>query len=584
MLNTFCRSGCEFTLNRFRRNGSSPRWARFLVAVICVGGLMALSQRGARAQDEEPVEPPPKLVPVLIFNVASIERSLNDISNMFQVAGRSDMMEVIQGFLGEKVDDLNGFDRSRPLGYMVFLEPTLPPRPRLVFYLPVQNEADFINTLRLGPVPITEVGEHEYEIENRGRRGKTPLKIQGDYAFMLPTGEGFLKEEVFPDPRKVSADLTSRYDVALSVRLRGIPPLIREVFGTFLTQQFSSQMQQRDGESDSAYERRKADGLNIMEYLQQLLRDGDEVTIGLDATENGRRAVLELSTFARPDSEFAKALTGIAGKQSYFTPLLQQTEPLQVSTSWKLNAREQKAFLGHLKAMRIGLKEELDMASEQTIDNFVNALEATVKGEHIDALIQFQKRPDGKLVIAGGARIVGSETVGSSLREILSSVNAKKPDANIQLDMHEFQGVKLNRIPSQSDDEDWINIYGAVPDLYLGTGNGVLWFAFGGKETLSVLERAIETANTAPPRSDVVTSAPFQAIICASSWLSYVDSDDLDTPQGELVKEALKEQRDRVRLEVVPLESGARLSVQFDEGFVQLLGSLLAQLYDKSQL
>lgn len=560
------------------------RLSKFLTAFTLLTGLLLLGVNPVRAQDEEPVDPPPKLVPVLIFNVASIDRSLNDISNMFQVAGRPDMMDVIQGFLGEKADNLKGFDKSRPLGYMVFLEPTLPPRPRLVFYLPVENETDFVNTLRLGPAPITEVGEHEYEIENRGRRGKTPLKIQGDYAFMLPTGEGFLKGETFPDPRKVSADLTSRYDVAFSIRLRGIPPLIREVFGTYLSQQFSTQMQQRDFESDASYESRKAQGLNMMEYLQQLLRDGDEVTLGLDATENGRRAVLELSTFARPDSEFAKALTGIAGKQSYFTPLLQQTEPLQVSMSWKLNAREEKALLGHLKAMRIGLRQELDTAPEHTINQFVDALEATVKGGHLDALIQFQKRPDGMLVIAGGVKIVGSEAVGSSLRGILSAVNDKRPDANIQIDYHEFQGVKFCRIPSQTQNEDWFRLYGGVPDLYLGTGNGVLWFAFGGKETLSVLEKAIETSNTAPPRPDLVTSAPFQAIFCASSWLSYVNRSDLDTPQGELVKEALKAERDRVRLEVVPLESGARLSMQFDEGFVQLLGSLLAQLYDRTQL
>jgi len=571
----------------------SPRRMLIALATFLLVGVSATHQTSIVAQERsqtdagtgaEAGEEPPELIPVLIFNIASAQRSLNDISNMFQVAGRPDMMEVVQGFLGGTAGDLKGLDRTRPLGYMLFLEPGLPPRPRMVIYLPVSNEEELISTLRLGPAPITETGEHEYEIENRGRRGKTPLLIQGNYAFILPTGQGFLKGETFPDPQTVSTTLAARYDVSLTVRLKGIPPLVREVFSTFVSQQFNAQMQQRDNERDGAYEARRARSMSTMQYLQQLIRDGEEVTIGLDSTEDGRRAVAEITTEARPETQFAKYLTGIAGKQSYFAPLLQEAQPLQISISWNMDAREQKAALGYLQALRLGLKRELQLETPPAVDALVDSLEATVKQNHIDAILQFLKRPGNELVLVAGVKVAGSETVGRSLKDVLTLVKEQKFETAIQLDAHQFQGASLSKIPVGSTSGELVKIYGRKPDFWIGTSSGVLWIGFGGDDAIKALDEAIALTLSAPPRPDVVTTVPFQAVLHASSWLKYVDEEALNTPQGLLAREILTPANDSLRLEVVTTESGARASLRFDEGFVNLLGALLAQLYDQTQL
>jgi len=537
------------------------------------------------AQDQnDPGVEAPELVPVIIFNIAGAERSLNDISSMFQVAGRPDMMDVIQGYLGGAAGDLKGLDRKRPLGYMLFLEPTLPPRPRMVIYLPVSNETDLINTLRLTTIPITETGEHTYEIEQLRRRGKTPLIVQGDYAFLLPTGQGFLKGETFPDPQAICSPLAARYDTSFTIRLQGIPPLIREVFNGFISQQFAAQLQQRDQERDDAYEARKAQGTNIMKYLQQVIRDGEEVTFGLDSTEDGRRAVLEVTTEARPESEFAKYLTGIAGKQSYFTPLLQEAHPLQISVSWNMDDRERETALGLLNAFRLSLQRDQAEEENQSVDKFVSGLEATVRQKHLDLILQFVKRPGNALVLVGGFKIIGEETVGQSLKDVLTHIKNRDVQRSIQLDAHQYEGVSLSKVGIRRDAAELTRIYGQKPDLYVGTGNGVLWFAFGGDETLKVLDESILNTLSAPPRPDVATTAPFQAILHASAWLKYVNSEDLSSPQGALVQEILNPSNDSLRLEVVTTENGARAALRFDEGFVHLLGALLAQLFDQTQL
>ena len=86
--------------------------------------------------------------PVLIVNLSSIERSLHDIARMFEISGRPDLIEVIDQFLGDKANGLKGIDHTRPVGYMIFLEPNLPPRPRMVMYIPVENEDEMIQTDR----------------------------------------------------------------------------------------------------------------------------------------------------------------------------------------------------------------------------------------------------------------------------------------------------------------------------------------------------------------------------------------------------------------------------------------------------
>jgi hypothetical protein len=78
-------------------------------------------------------------------------------------------------------------------------------------------------------------------------------------------GEEFLHGQSIPDPEVTTRALAERYDVAISIDLRGIPPLIRQVFGSFFTQQSAAQMQQRDHESEASYQLRRARAIGSLQ-------------------------------------------------------------------------------------------------------------------------------------------------------------------------------------------------------------------------------------------------------------------------------------------------------------------------------
>jgi hypothetical protein len=50
------------------------------------------------------------------------------------------------------------------------------------------------------------------------------------------------------------------------------------------------------------------------------------------------------------------------------------------------------------------------------------------------------------------------------------------------------------------------------------------------------------------------------------------------------VGEALQKQNDAVKVEVRPTETGLRVRVALDEGFIKLLGLALSRQYDRSRL
>ncbi|WP_437185380.1 hypothetical protein SH668x_002483 [Planctomicrobium sp. SH668] len=560
---------------------------RFQTLFLALALLLSFgATRTLTAQDSDAAVPdkPVKadLIPVVIFNIASAERSLKDISNMFEYAGRPDMIEFVNTILQDHVRDLAGLDRTRPMGYMLFLEPSLPPRPRMVLYFPVADEAELVETLRKGPAPITEVEEHRYEIANPGQRSPTPLVFQDDFAYMFPNGETFLNEGLLPNPQTIASDLTQRYDVALSARMRGVPPLIREVLSSFLAQQFTAQLQQRDREPDAAYQMRRAHNQSASEGIQQFIRDAEIVTFGLDATEDGRNVVIEMDIKATPDSEYAEFLKAMPGTKSSFDALLSEGAPIQASISYNLDKREKKAAMGTLKAARLGLQKELGgVASDRLID----ALQATVKDGHIDLFVQFLKQPSDHLVLLGGIKVTGGDAVGAAIRDLTVEIQGKNPTAKLVVNAHTYNGATLHKLlPEDNDDEGAIRVFGRLPDFYYGTDSQALWIGLGGDSVLTTMEGAIDKVHATPPSGDERTAAPMQISLHASEWLKFADEKDLEDPKLSLIKETLNAGNDKIRLEMVPTENGVRVSLIFADGFVKVLGGILGTVYDESQL
>jgi hypothetical protein len=513
---------------------------------------------------------------------------------MFQLSGRPDMTEMIQSFLGSKADDLKGLDRTRPLGVMIFLEDSLPPVPVQMIYLPVQNEADLIGTLRLGGEMIRQTGEHDYELGAEKSGNPVRIRVEQGYAFVLPMGDEFLHGQSIPDPEVTTRGLSERYDVAISFDLRGIPPLIRNVFGSFFTQQSAAQMQQRDHESDASYQLRRAQAIGSLQWMEQLIRDGELVTLGLDSVADGRRAALELTIQAVPDSPFAKTLTGMSGKSSSFSALLQDRDPLQISASWMLDKREKESLTALLQSARFELNTKVTEAAQPAVKELIDIAQATVDHGHIDGMLKLHAYREQEFVLLAGLQVQGSEALGGALRSVATAMSEQNPDLKWSADAHRAQEISFMKLQLSRPSNGLKRICGGTPDLYFGTGRGTCWMALGCGGVPATLDHAVEavrrdrsqaslpaTATTAPTTT---TTAPFSLVVHAASWLKLPARRERNEARLEAFREAVSPEIDSVRLEITPQENGVRTTLRFEEGFVRLLGMQLAELYDRTQL
>ena len=554
---------------------------RCLLSLVFLLNLAFLQPAVAAESDKAEEETVKTLQPILVVNVASLNRSLNDIASMFFVSDRPDLVAWMDELLGEYANSLRGVEGTKPFGVMVFLRTdVLPPQPSLVAYIPVDNESEFIDTISLGPGTITKRSDHVYELARRRRI--TRITIQDNYAII---GEDEFVDRELPDPAEVAARLTARYDVSAMFQLKSLPSGMRNVFTTAMVAQASAELQQRDHESDEEYRARYAGGMSWLKLIEQILRDGQEVMLGIDSTDDGRRAVVELSVEAKPESEFAKFLTNLSGSPSYFQPLLSEQHPMQMSVSWTADEREKEMMRGWVEAGQIGVRRNLPQLSEQSLRRLVDPLMATIEAGHVDGIMQFQPEGSDRFIMVGGVRIVGEETFRAGLKEILTAVQLKRDETGegpeITLDEHQTKNGTLHKIALDSADGETQRIYGGVPEIYLGVDQGAVWFASGKDGVRTSLSNAMAktAAVTAGTRSR--QNVPFQMIFHMQPWLSLPERENANPDERAFAMAAMDGSSDSLKIELQPRENGGTVRFQFEEGFVRMLGRGIGAGYDQ---
>jgi hypothetical protein len=373
----------------------------------------------------------------------------------------------------------------------------------------------------------------------------------------------------------------------VAVRIQNINETIRNVFVTFLEAQAQAELQQRDGEPEAEYLMRRANGVSTLEFLTQLLKEGDQIILGIDASAEQRTGVLELNIDAVPGSEFASLMANMAGTPTSFAPLLNDGAPFSMSGAWKMAERDQTAARDMLAGAQLSIAEnEPEMSVEGgPMDRLFDSLLATVEDGQIDFFAQFASPSPQKFALIGGARVVGGQTLGTAVYDILTVLQERDEFETIELNVASHQGVNIHRIQGRNTSPEDLRIYGGRPSFYLGTSSRYVWFAYGSEEALDTLRNAIDRMATATPEERNATSlAPFQLVFHVSPWLDLPQPEDPSEGRQQfraLTEQAFESDNDALRVESRPTENGVRLRVQVDEGFLKLMALGISTLIDQ---
>ena len=367
-------------------------WQRVL-ALLVVGliamGVPAVS--GAQDKDADKPEIKPASQPLVIFNVASVDRLIGDVRYLFEASGQTQINEMIENGLAG-ANNLKGLQRTKPMGAMLFLAPGLPPTPYLVSYVPVANIEDLIQTIGGGGNTVLRRVEGETDrFELVGQNGnEQQIVLRGGYAF-ISQDVGNLDQE-FLDPAKLTKGLSARHDLAVTLRLNTVPDVIKTTLLGTLRAQFNANMQQRDDEEDGPYKLRRNNEENTLEFLELLIAEGDRVTIGINASKENKNAILEVQFEAKASGKWAKALKKIDSRPSYFAPLIDEKAPLSFSLSWKMDKREQENTTDFLRILEPQIASQLEPVAP-AVHNLFAALNKTAVTGHADAFFQYKVVP-----------------------------------------------------------------------------------------------------------------------------------------------------------------------------------------------
>ncbi len=533
---------------------------------------------------EKPVPEGPQL-PILVVNIASIDRVLTDVDYMFQAAERPDMMNLVTGFIANTIGDLKGMNRQKPFGVMLFLAPGLPPTPTPVVYVPVDGIEDLMKIVEAGPVKPHKVDGKEGHYELKGRRQNFYCVLKKGYAYLTNDSNKHMLEAELPEPAAIAEPMAAKYDLGVSAFVKNIPLTIRTVLLTFLRQSTEAQLQQRDSESDAGYKMRRANGLSTVEFIEQIMTQCEQLQLGIDASRERKNVEIELLMDATPDSELAKHSQNLAGRKSYFSPLFNDGQPLTVSASWKMDKRERKAAVAMVEALKIGLAKQLPEGTAPSVDPLFDSLKATAEQGDMDFCVQFQPVGDKQFVFLGGLRVVGGESFGKGLAQLLTAVQGREELDKVELNADTHNGIVFHRLAAKNVPRQEQRTYGGTPSVYLGTSSQTLWFSVGADQALPHLKTAIDeilAGNASMPGGG--SAYPFQMILHTAPWLNLPAEDDKEVSRQEFARKAFQKESDALRISVQPTETGTRSRAVLDEGFIKLVGMLLARAYDESQL
>lgn len=554
------------------------RCVRATLVAWCAVALLAGGWCGNLLQAQEKPKKLAKGQPFLVVSVASFERLMEDADYMFASAGRPELSEMIGGALSN-VRDLKGLNKDSSVGLLLFLE-GLTPEP--IGFVPVKDIDEMMKTITIGPVTPNKKADGLWEI--RGPNQSIFAKVVGDYAF-IGRSEAALERD-FSDPAQYTRRLSASYDIAVSFNLKAVPRASRDLILDFLRASNEASLQQRDDEPDSVYRIRKAGGQANMESTEMFLTQAEEATIGFNVSAQDKTAFLEMVVTADPKSAYAKLLNELGSARSQFSSLMKNPSAMTASASLMVD-KNGRTFLKEL--LSVAEKELLgqldkpavkDETRTSPISELFKSVQTSVAEGKLDGIVQFLGDPPGPFTFAGGLKIAEAEKFNVGLIEIFEKLKGRDAFESVQTNVVEHRGVALHRLQGKNLPQNAIRIFGKDHGLYVGAGNGIIWFAIGGDEGLPTLKKMIDTVTDAKVDDNPVVPAQF--VLHLSSWLGMLEQPDGGTnPVVELMRESFAQGGGTIHADIRPIQDGMQARLSVDEGFIRMVGKAIGKRIDQ---
>ncbi len=408
---------------------------------------------------------------------------------------------------------------------------------------PLPEDADEAKIVRNGRVarskgPIHTINEVKTTIEERGGERvivhtTTLRSFHRVYDQFLYEGESKkLFDMTLPSAAEISAGLRESNDLGFCVYLDRIPQAVRQLGWTMLASGIGAQLQQRDGETDTSYNMRRASGDLGLAIANAALFDIDfsdgSLTFAIDDAPSIQG---DLRIRARNNSGLSDKLQRAVGS-SRFGPILSDNAAVTGHACIRFPEESSKALTATSEWLKESFAAEFqgNPAMIPVGDTFSETLVGMAEHRNLEVLLKVGWTEESAGVVYGGIQLHDN-------RQLLPGIFQFMVHNLSQIMAHPLASAMSDQTIEMIHDGDMEFIRIVLPDdavnvlteslgakithVYLAHQNSCLWFAIGG-------ENAKEIIRLSATRCDEsnATRAPFvSARIDMERWLAYPQDD-----------------------------------------------------------
>jgi len=482
-----------------------------------------------QAQTDQPASPLQFIQegkrPLFTITFSGADRFMAKSKYLFEASEHGEVFGIIENFMKDSMNNLEGFNRSKPFGIMGYLPLAIPPLPEFVAFVPVDSVEAATKLVEKAPVVISK-GSEEGQYEVIGPNRTFPVVMRDGYAF-IPLGnepDAKIVERSFPDPADLLAGQAQEYDAAVRLDVESIPVATRTLLYGLINSGISTQLQQRDGEAEGAYRIRRTEGERGLAALKMLFMDCQKITFGVNIAEESQAVNLDMAIDAIKGSQMLKEMFSSTERPSYFIPLLDENAAVSVSISSLMADREKEAYGEMMEGFRLEvarLIEENKLGpvpdENSPIGQAMTAIQKTLQEGHMDIFAQFYRDSAGKLAIVWAGRVQDGEAINSGAMDVLTRLKDIEQVQNmgeLQINSGEHHGVMLHRLTFAAQPPEAVAVFGDNVGMTMGMGATAIWGVIGGDESTATLKSVMDKLEEAQATAaDQRTPPNFRVII-----------------------------------------------------------------------
>ncbi|WP_417386703.1 hypothetical protein [Gimesia sp.] len=507
--------------------------------------------------------------PIAVASIASIDRVLDDIDYTFATINKPEYPAMIKGFLAQ-YRNLEGLDKTKPLGAFVFLNEGISPQPVVVGFIPVKSLDELTQTLG-------EVGFLLNPVEGKEDRYTLALpmftlhlKMAHGYAFLHIKSEALEKD--FYNPDEFTSALAKEYDIAGSLFLSNVPQPMRMMAVDLVSARVDEQLPQKPGEDDLKYKARKETSLMMLKQFERVAQDGEQLTIGYNLSKENKNIQIHLGVKAQPGTPLGKEFEQLSKSSSEYSYLDENSSDYLGYAILPLRKDiEQKALIELLEKSKSDVPPVLlgDEVNPGPVAKMLKSAKATIEAGKMDAQIQMLQTSKGKPALIASMKISEGETFKQGQQELFDLLEPNEPSPKFESNVAEIDGVTIHSVTPSSPGQQAKDLFGDNPMVYIGSNSEELWLTIGETESLEQLKKAISLNKTQSklrkPGHLFLVSIKFIPLI------AMIEESAKDPEFVESAKVAFASGGDLMTIYPKITADQASLNLEFGEGFIRLI-------------